>query len=67
MRISRIRLAEVTYDDLAGRLKTALADAKLTAQADKWTDRYLALSNTKLKTKRQYVRNAFVLCVIFMD
>lgn len=58
-------IVEVTYRELGNRLKAALADAKLTAQAEKWTDRYLALPNTKLETQRKYVRNAFVLYAVF--
>ena len=37
------------------------------AQAEKWTDRYLAMPNTQLETKRQFVRNAFLLYRIFKD
>jgi len=63
----RLDIVEVTYEELAGRLKTALADKDLTAQAEKWTDRYLAVPNTRLETKREYVRNAFILYAIFKD
>ncbi len=57
----------VGYDELEARLKTAMADARLLAQAEGWTDRYLALPKTVLETKKEYVRNAFVLYVIFKE
>ena len=62
-----LKIVEVTYDELAGRLKAALANAKLVAQAEKWTKRYLALPNTKLQAKRKHVVNAFVLYATFKD
>ena len=42
-----------------------MGDARTLALAQTWTDRYLALPNTVLETKKEYVRNAFVLYQIF--
>ena len=58
-------IVPVGYDQLQARLKALEADPKVSALADDWTARYLALPNTRLETKREYVRNAFVLYAIF--
>jgi hypothetical protein len=60
-------IAEVSYAQLAPRLKAALADPQRLALAQQWTDRYLALPNTRLETKKEYVRNAVVLYMVFKD
>jgi hypothetical protein len=62
-----LQVIDVTYDELAKRLKEARKDAALTARAEKWTDRYLALPGTKLQTGRPFVVNAFLLYAIFKD
>jgi hypothetical protein len=60
-------IVSVGYDELEVRLKTAMKDEKLLAAAQQWTDRYLALPKTALETKKEYVRNAFVLYAIFKE
>ena len=60
-------IVPVGYDDLEAQLKTLLADAKVLALAQKCADRYLALPGTVLETKKEYVRNAFVLYFIFKE
>jgi hypothetical protein len=62
-----LAIIEVGYDELVERIKRARANADLVAQAEKWTDRYLALPNTRLATKREFVRNAFILYRIIKD
>lgn len=62
-----LNIIEVGYDDLAKRIASARADAKLAALADQWTERYLALPNTKLATKKESVRNSVFLYRIFKD
>ena len=62
-----LEIIPVGYDELQARLKAALADPKLLAQAQACTDRYLALPHTVLETKQQYVRNAFVLYRVFKE
>jgi len=63
----KIEIIEVSYDDFAPRIQKALADRSLAAQAEKWTDRYLALPNTALATERKFVTNAFLLYGLFKD
>jgi hypothetical protein len=63
----RFEIIEVGYDELARRITKARADSTLATQAEKWTERYLALPGTKLATKPEYVRNAFFLYRIFKD
>ncbi len=61
----QLNIIDVTYEELAARLKQCRADAALTAKAEKWTDRYLALPGTTMETKRQFVVKAFLLYAIF--
>jgi len=62
-----LNIIEVGYDDLAKRIASARAAAKLAAMADQWTERYLAMPNTKLATKKEFVRNSVFLYRIFKD
>ena len=41
------------------------ADAKLQQQCAAWTDRYLAMPDTKLETKKEFVQRAFALYIVF--
>jgi len=61
----RLEIVEVTYDDLAARLKAMLSDPKLQAQTAAWTERYLAMPHTRLETKKEFVQRAFTLYVVF--
>lgn len=61
----RLDIAEVTYEDLAARLKAIQADAKLQRQFAAWTDRYLAMPDTKLETRKEFVHRAFGLYLVF--
>lgn len=61
----KLDMVTVGYDDLAARLKAAQADTTLQAQTAAWTDRYLAMPNTRLETDKEFVRRAFTLYVVF--
>jgi hypothetical protein len=61
----RLDIVPATYEDLANRLKAIRSNAKLQTQLSQWTDRYLALPNTRLETKKQFVHDAFALYVVF--
>ena len=63
----QIDIQDVSYDDLAQRIKAARADRKLVEQAEKWTNKYLSLPQTSLETDKQFVINAFLLYSIFKD
>jgi len=60
-------IVDVSYDDFGKRIQGAVADPACLARAEKWTDRYLALPETKLSTDRKFVVNAFVLYGLFKD
>lgn len=62
-----LEVIEVGYDDLERRLERARADAAMQAAAQRWTDRYLRLPGTALKTEREFVVNAFLLYRLFKD
>jgi L-fucose isomerase-like protein len=61
----RLQVVDVTYDELGKRLEALRKDARFMAQAEKWTDRYLALPKTTLATERPFVVNAFLLYAVF--
>jgi hypothetical protein len=58
-------IVPIDYKDLATRLEAIQSDAKLQHQFAIWTDRYLALPNTKLETKRDFVERAFGVYTVF--
>jgi len=60
-------IISVGYDDLERRLKEIMNDANWQAKVNAWTDRYLALPNTTLVTKRPFVVNCFYLYVYFRE
>jgi len=60
-----IEIVEVTYAEFEPRLEQAMADKRLVAKAEQWTDNYLDLPNTTLLTERPFVVNAFVLYAAF--
>jgi hypothetical protein len=61
----KLDIVELSYKELAARLKPLLADAKMQAQMAAWTDRYLAMPHTKLETKKEFVERAFALYLVF--
>ena len=60
-------IIDTSYDDLVKRFQSAKSDPAVVSRVENWTERYLALPNTRLETKRKYVVNAFVLYAIFRD
>ena len=58
-------IVPIEYKELAARLAAINADAKMQAQFSAWTDRYLAMPNTKLETKREFVQRAFAVYTVF--
>jgi len=61
----KLEIIDATYDDLAARLKAIAANAKVQAQLAAWTDRFLAMPQTRLETKKEFVHRAFSLYVVF--
>jgi L-fucose isomerase-like protein len=62
-----MKIIDVSYEDFEPRIRRALADRKVMADAEAWTRRYLALPRTRLNTERQFVVNSFVLYRAFKD
>lgn len=60
-------IVEVGYDVLEPRIQAALADKGRMALAERWTDKYLAISGTKLATERPFVVNSFILYGLFKE
>jgi L-fucose isomerase-like protein len=60
-------IVDVSYDDFAKRIASALGDAPCMQRASAWTDRFLKLPGTTLETERAFVVNAFVLYGVLRD
>lgn len=60
-------IIDVSYDDLAQRIKNAQADPRLVRKCKEWAKRYLAIPKTTLKTDVTFVENCFLLYSIFKD
>ena len=63
----KIDIVDVGYDDFTQRIKAAQNDRELVAQAEAWTERYLAMPQTILSTQKRFVTNAFLLYCVFKD
>ncbi len=63
----KLDIIEMSYEEIEPRIKQALVDKKRIARAEQWTDQYLSLPHTTLKTDRQFVVNAFLLYEIFKE
>jgi hypothetical protein len=61
----RLEILEVGYDEFTRRMAAVRADPRRVAEAEKWTDAYLALPHTTLVTKRRFVVNSFLLYGLF--
>jgi hypothetical protein len=61
----RLEIIDARYDDLEARLRAMAGDAALQTQFAAWTDRFLAMPNTRLETKREFVHRAFALYAVF--
>ena len=62
-----MKIIDVSYEDFEPRIRRALADSKVMAEAEAWTRRYLALPHTRLNTERPFVVNSFVLYRVFKE
>ncbi|MGC9327525.1 MAG: hypothetical protein ACP5I1_07810, partial [Candidatus Hinthialibacter sp.] len=63
----KMEIINIPYEDVEERIKNAMADPILKALAEKWTDKYLSLSQTTLKTDKHFVVNAFILYRVFKE
>lgn len=63
----KLEIIEISYDEVARRIQSAMADRSSVSRAERWTDTYLSLPSTSLKTDRQFVVNAFLLYRVFKD
>ncbi len=63
----KIEIIEVSYEDLAPRIRSAKANSTLISKAEQWTEKYLSLPNTALMTDRKFVVNSFLLHSVFRD
>lgn len=63
----KIEIIEVSYDDLAPRIRSAKAKKNLISKAEQWTQKYLSLPNTALMTEKKFVVNSFLLHSVFRD
>jgi hypothetical protein len=63
----KIEIIEVSYEDLAPRLRSAKANKNLISKAEQWTEKYLSLPNTALMTEKKFVVNSFLLHSVFRD
>jgi hypothetical protein len=61
----QIEIVDVSYDDFTARFQAAKSNRDLVAQAEKWTERYLAIPKTVLSTQKQFITNAFLLYDVF--
>jgi L-fucose isomerase-like protein len=60
-------IVDVSYDDLARRIKSARNEQRLVQKSKAWARQYLSLPQTTLKTDAAFVENCFVLYWIFKD
>lgn len=63
----KIEIIEVSYEDLAPRLRSAKANSNLVSKAEQWTEKYLSLPHTTLMTDKKFVVNTFLLYSVFRD
>jgi L-fucose isomerase-like protein len=63
----RLEIIEFPYSDFESRLRGALRSSTVMAQAERWTDHYLSIPNTRLETERKFVVNSFVLYGCFKE
>jgi L-fucose isomerase-like protein len=60
-------IIEISYEDMAKRIKSAHADRNLLEKSKKWTKEYLDLPGTVLNTDMKFVENCFIVYSIFKD
>jgi L-fucose isomerase-like protein len=62
-----LNIIDISYDEIAARIKRAMQGRDLVTTAQRWTQEYLSLPNTTLMTDRTFVVNAFLLYGVFRD
>lgn len=62
-----MEIVNIPYNAIEKRIQNYLNDAKIMAQAEKWTQDYLALPETTIKTDKPFVVNAFMLYKLIKD
>jgi L-fucose isomerase-like protein len=63
----RFNIIDISYDQIAPRIKAARENADTVAAAQRWAEAYLALPQTTLTTTKEFVTNAFVLYRLLKD
>jgi len=61
----KLDIVDVSYEELATRLGALAADSKFQQQCRAWTERCLAMPDTRLETKKEFVQRAFALYAVF--
>jgi len=62
-----IDIINVSYENLEERIKSVKANRKLISKAEQWTEKYLSMPHTTLITKKEFVKNCFILYALFKD
>ncbi|MFC1558286.1 sugar isomerase, partial [candidate division KSB1 bacterium] len=62
-----INIIDVKYEDLEKRIKSARMNRKLVKKCEEWTERYLSLPHTRLNTKKEFIKNCFILYTIYKE
>jgi len=63
----KIEIIEVSYNDVAPRIKSIQRDSNLVSKAKRWVENYLSLPNTTLMTDKKFMVNAFLLYCLFKE
>jgi L-fucose isomerase-like protein len=63
----RFNIIDISYEDVAPRIKAARENGDMMAAAQRWAETYLSLPHTTLAADRGFVTNAFVLYAFFKD
>ncbi len=60
-------LIEIGYGQVEDRIRGALKDSRKMALAKQWTETYLSIPKTTIKTDQQFIVNAFLLYGLFKE
>ncbi|MGC8834764.1 MAG: sugar isomerase, partial [Armatimonadota bacterium] len=63
----KLEIRDVSYQELAQRLRRARENSEMVKRCSDEADKYLKQSGVLLKTDRQFVRNAFLLRDVFLQ
>jgi hypothetical protein len=61
----KLDIVPIDYKNLEVRLQAIKSDARLQRQFAGWTERYLAMPNTTLETKKEFIQRAFGVYTVF--